>query len=116
MLERNIDVEIIKDEEKHYPQELVLEGILIKEELISIIDICKSYVKENRCVPLFINFNGNEKYIGKFELTFEKLKELDFLGNYNLTLVDNVKNRSVNILSKDSPLNGDSYFKLITIV
>lgn len=112
------DIEIIEDDEEVYPQELELSGLLLKEELLDIINLCKSkIVKESRCLPLKVKYNDTSKFVGNLELTFNNLVKLTFISkDYNLKLIDNVGNREVFLFNRDSPFNGQSLFKVINLV
>lgn len=112
------NITIVETEEEVNPREIELEGILLGEELMTIINICKyDTVKEDRCLPLVINFQGNRRFVGNFELTFNNLVKLNFISeDYTLKLIDNENKREAIIFSKDNKDNGESLFKLINLV
>ena len=112
------EIEIIEQEKVINKQELELEGVLLEEELKSILKICKETPKDStHKFPLVIKFGVERKFVGDFDLTFDRLLELNFLSeSYTIKLIDYERDREVVLFSKDNPMNGQSLFKLINLV
>ena len=112
----DIDVIDLVETEKIKKKGLSLElsGVVLKEELDVLINICSN--KESGMgllVPLYIVFNEDEHFIGDFRLNSDNLLSLLFISNdYRLTLINNDTNERVAMLKygiddirKDNQLN-----------
>lgn len=112
----DIDVIDLVETEKIKKKGLSLElsGIVLKEELDVLINICSN--KESGMgllVPLYIVFNEDEHFIGDFRLNSDNLLSLLFISNdYRLTLINNDTNERVAMLN-DSETDYENIKNLI---
>lgn len=121
-MDNSIDeILLIEDDEDNSivnanPMELELEGVLIKEELDTVLNIVKRSGGSDSAIPLFIKFNGSREFIGDFSLTLDNVLKLVLINpGYKLNLRDNVNNKTMEMLDGISDNTCYNLEKLISL-
>lgn len=120
-MDNSIDeILLVEDEDNSVvnanPMELELEGVLIREELDTVLNIVKRDGRSDSAIPLFIKFNGSREFIGDFSLTLENVLKLVLINpQYKLTLRDNVNNQTMEMLDGISDNTCYNLEKLISL-